>query len=377
MKALVIDTEAWHEDANANLRSLKRDVGQCVNGSVSYEKTMWERIEMELNNINVENLGFDHPICSGVLDAKSEPFINIPGSFCDIFKEPFQKYKLEQNHDILDTCEEFIQNEESKINEDEDLRDVEFGKWLDSSERLQEKTRRILESLLKVWKSPKYEAHTKKGKPINEGSYVCEVLAPLINIVMSDLPGNPAVWDIWGEEGSSASTIRKGSRKFARKPDYMTIVQLGKDVELEIAYLETGRPNSSQDKRRRDHKKLIRFSKDSIDTTRIISKLKRIFNQSSKRQDLTIFAINIAGDVIELYAMRKESSIYKYCLIEEATIPLHMTSPSAVYPLIHALMTLRTAVACTIHKILYSSDSGDSEHSSSEMVVTVSTPKNS
>ena len=46
-------------------------------------------------------------------------------------------------------------------------------------------------------------------------------------------------------------------------------------------------------------------------------------------------------------------------------------------PLIHALMTLRTAVACTIHKILYSSDSGDSEHSSSEMVVTVTTPKNS
>ena len=24
-----------------------------------------------------------------------------------------------------------------------------------------------------------------------------EVLAPLINIVMSDLPGNPVVWDIW------------------------------------------------------------------------------------------------------------------------------------------------------------------------------------
>ena len=108
MKALVIDTEAWHKDANANLWFLKCNVGQCVNRSVSYEKTMWERIEVELNNINVENLGFNHPICSGVLDVKSEPFINIPGSFCDIFKELFQKYKLEQNHDILDTCEEFI-----------------------------------------------------------------------------------------------------------------------------------------------------------------------------------------------------------------------------------------------------------------------------
>ena len=40
MEALVIDTEAWHEDANANLRSLKRDVGQCITESASYEKTM-------------------------------------------------------------------------------------------------------------------------------------------------------------------------------------------------------------------------------------------------------------------------------------------------------------------------------------------------
>ncbi|CAI2201308.1 12804_t:CDS:1, partial [Funneliformis geosporum] len=41
------------------------DVGQCISESTSYEKTMWERIEMELEEINVENLGFDHPICSG------------------------------------------------------------------------------------------------------------------------------------------------------------------------------------------------------------------------------------------------------------------------------------------------------------------------
>ncbi len=147
MTALVIDVEMWPDDTNANLRCLKRDVGQLMNESIGYEKIMWERIEMELNNINVENLGFDHPICSGVLDIKSEPFINIPESFCDIFKKLFQKYKLEQNQDILDTCKEFIQNEESKINEDEDLRDVGFGKWLDSSERLQDTTRQILESL--------------------------------------------------------------------------------------------------------------------------------------------------------------------------------------------------------------------------------------
>ena len=147
MKALVIDTEAWHEDANANLRSLKRDVGQCKSESTSYEKTMWERIETELEKINVKNLGFDHPICSGVLDIKSEPFTNIPGSVCDIFKEPFQKYKLEQNHDVMEACKEFIRNEESKINMDDDLGNINYGEWLDKSEELQDLTKRMLESM--------------------------------------------------------------------------------------------------------------------------------------------------------------------------------------------------------------------------------------
>ena len=92
MEALVIDTEAWHEDANTNLRSLKRDVGRCITESTSYEKTMWEIIETELEEINVENLGFDHPICSGVLDIKKwTPFTNIRFVIF-FFKEPFQKY---------------------------------------------------------------------------------------------------------------------------------------------------------------------------------------------------------------------------------------------------------------------------------------------
>src|SRR4051794_10622704 len=147
MKALVIDAETWPKDASANLQLLKRDVEQNINNSSGYEKTMWERIETELEEVDVKSLGFDHPICSGVLDVKSESFIDMPVSFCDIFKEPFQEYKLEHSNIILDSCKEFIHNEESKINLDEDLHDVEFEKWLDDSEKLQEITRRILESM--------------------------------------------------------------------------------------------------------------------------------------------------------------------------------------------------------------------------------------
>ena len=70
----------------------------------------------------------------------------------------------------------------------------------------------------------------------------------------------------------------------------MMVVQFGKNAELEIVFLETGRPNSSQDKRVHDYKKLIRFSKDSIDTTRNMLKLKKIFNQPSKRQYLLLIS---------------------------------------------------------------------------------------
>ncbi|CAI2179046.1 17388_t:CDS:1, partial [Funneliformis geosporum] len=71
-----------------------------------------------------------------VLDVKSESFTKMSGSFCDIFKESFEKYKLDHNNMIMDIYKEIIHNKKSKINLDEDLNDVEFGKWLDSSERL-------------------------------------------------------------------------------------------------------------------------------------------------------------------------------------------------------------------------------------------------
>jgi hypothetical protein len=81
---------------------------------------------------------------------------------------------------------------------------------------------------------------------------------------------------------------------------------------------------------------------------------------------------------MELYVMRKELGIYKYCMIEKAPIPLSRVSTvDGVYPVIHTLMTLRYAVASTINKILNSS-SGYEEYeysSGGEMTRTVATPE--
>ncbi|RGB22340.1 hypothetical protein C1646_776250 [Rhizophagus diaphanus] len=140
----VLENKCWHlEDIiSAKDTLLKmRDVGQCITESASYEKIIWKKIEIELEEINIENLRFDHPICLGVLDIKLEPFSNMPGSVSDIFKELFRKYKLEQNHDIMEACKEFIQNEESKINMNEVLGNINYVEWLDKPEELQDLTK--------------------------------------------------------------------------------------------------------------------------------------------------------------------------------------------------------------------------------------------
>ena len=61
-----------------------------------------------------------------VLDIRSEPFTKMPESFCDVFKKPFQKYRLDQNDIIMDIYKEFIHNEKLKINVDDDLSNVEY-----------------------------------------------------------------------------------------------------------------------------------------------------------------------------------------------------------------------------------------------------------
>lgn len=124
-----------------------------------------------------------------------------------------------------------------------------------------------------------------------------------------------------------------------------------------MGYLETGCPDSTLKKQLRDHKKLNRLSKDSIDFTRF-SKNERVFRGLAMKSMLSVFSINVAGDTMECRCMHKEAGIYKNCLLERAVIPLYVpaTKPDLVYNLIHMLLTFRTAIACTVRKIMHNSD---------------------
>ncbi|CAG8638495.1 6384_t:CDS:2 [Racocetra fulgida] len=242
---------------------------------------MWQVVENKLNEINVKKLGYDYPLCSGILDDSLEPFTTIPNIFLDTFKEPSKKFQLPESTELKYICEKFIQKEKEK-------RDAIFSKFLDKPEKLQELTNQMLRVLTKC-------------------------------------------------------------------PNYMVIAQIN-NKEVEIGYLETGCPKSSLNKQIQDHKKLNRFGKDSIDATRL-ARNKRM-SEKLALDYMSIFTINVAGDMIEFRSMCKESGLYKVWLLDQVKIPLNILSaePKDVYSLIYNLLAFRTAIACTIYKILHATD---------------------
>ncbi|CAJ0755429.1 19542_t:CDS:2 [Entrophospora sp. SA101] len=175
------------------------------------------------------------------------------------------------------------------------------------------------------------------------------------------------------DKASSASAKRKGSSRSARRPDFSVIVGI-KGNNIEIGYLETGRPDSTTEKQWRDHKKLNRLSKDSIDYITSAKKQNKI-KGIAIRNILTIFTINVTGTVLEFRCMNKEYGIYKSCLLECAPIPLSLSNADAenVYQLIHVLLSFRTRIICVMRKMLLDKGNID-ENDSDDTRTTVSTP---
>ncbi|CAG8554218.1 1210_t:CDS:2 [Racocetra fulgida] len=217
-----------------------RQVSYSANAisSLRNEKNMWEEIEDQLYKIDVEKLGYNHPLYSEILDESFKPFMNMTKQSIEIFRDSRKNFILPTSTMLKDICEKFVQEKQEKYNRPSRVYgDAIFGKFLDEPEKLRELTNQILTVLNQVWSSPKWKTCKESQLSlINEGSYVSEVLSPLINVIMSDLPVDSDVWGIW-----------KGLYQRARHPDYMVVAQVS-NVEVEIGYLETGRPKSSLDK---------------------------------------------------------------------------------------------------------------------------------
>jgi len=166
---------------------------------------------------------------------------------------------------------------------------------------------------------------------------------------------------------ADAEQEQGGCLKKAKRPDYMVTLRK-KNRDIEIVYLETGKPNSNLTKQLKDHFKLNRLARAAIDFS------KQAKNQRFIKYTPSIFTINVAGDRLEIRHMYKHLGIYKNCLLQQTRIPLCISDmkPDEVYSLIHALLTFRTAIACDILNKEYKESSAMSVDDASSVVDTSS-----
>ena len=103
----------------------------------------------DLEEINVAQLPYNHPLCSGILDAESKPIFDMPESLRNIFEHEIKKkYTLPDNDAITQTCKDFFQ--EISIRSEVSLLstyDPPFGKWIERPEKIEMLTKQILEVL--------------------------------------------------------------------------------------------------------------------------------------------------------------------------------------------------------------------------------------
>lgn len=153
---------------------------------------------------------------------------------------------------MAELCNKFIENIS-----DDDITDVSIEElshdncMKESDEVLQEVTSRILEILETVWEAPAFSKRFIKSQ--SEGTYVTDVIVPIIRAALKNLPIKNSIFVSTAERQSIASKDRKG--EYGKRPDVMLIAKY-KNKTHELIYAECSRPVCTDTKKNDDWAKL-------------------------------------------------------------------------------------------------------------------------
>ncbi|CAG8486906.1 9894_t:CDS:2 [Dentiscutata erythropus] len=145
----------WVIDASKNFEILKNDVHQLASLTSGNEKRLWEAVKSELNEVDVKDLEYDHPLCSGILDDTSKSLTNISEDFRNIFNASSKKFLIPADETLKNICGNFVKEKESASKRvHTKFGNANFGVFLDAREKLQEMTNQMLTTLSRVWVPP-------------------------------------------------------------------------------------------------------------------------------------------------------------------------------------------------------------------------------
>ncbi|KAF0553182.1 hypothetical protein F8M41_020566 [Gigaspora margarita] len=258
------------EAIEKNIRTLKTQ----LNGSSLH---FADELSAALDGIE-SKLSWEMPLASGVLYSQSKEIEELGAD---------ENRKVPTPSFVAELCNKFIENIS-----DDDITDVSIEElshdncMKESDEVLQEVTSRILEILETVWEAPAFSKRFIKSQ--SEGTYVTDVIVPIIRAALKNLPIKNSIFVSTAERQSIASKDRKG--EYGKRPDVMLIAKY-KNKTHELIYAECSRPiNSDQ---------------------------------------FGILGVQVAAQILHLSVLiRDEDQIHRLYHLRSVEIPIHLTKNS-------------------------------------------------
>ncbi|CAG8708432.1 12516_t:CDS:2, partial [Ambispora leptoticha] len=320
------------DEIERNLNTLKSKLEHPV---LESDANLYGSLRVNLGNINQSELTWKDPEASMVISDESEIVNKLGTRQKRIFMEPRENMRCVLPNSVVSKCKEFVENFDN-TNVPRDMGNIIHNKtWKESESELLKIAERILSVLGEIWSNPAFATSTSRNQQ-SEGTYITDVIVPLLRASLGDLP-NDYICLSTAERQSLASKARRNigfsGERMGKKPDVMMMIKIMEKI-FELAYVESSRINCSKTKKNDDYVKLWRETLDGVSF--IDATCRPMANQFG------VEGIQVAGDVMYLNVLIKDAGgIPRYFHLDHAEIPLFPTSFHRVGSLLRLLLTLR------------------------------------
>ncbi|CAG8631267.1 3450_t:CDS:2 [Ambispora leptoticha] len=142
--------------------------------------------------------------------------------------KPLRRMKVEAPSNIREVCDAFVEDFNKDEIEIPPPKYLHNHTWKETNEELAGISTEILESLKDIWRNPAFER--KFAKAQSEGTYVTDVIVPLLRVSLKKLPIRNTAF-LAPERQSQASADRKGEGKRGKRPDIMFMEEYRVDAD--------------------------------------------------------------------------------------------------------------------------------------------------
>ncbi|CAG8660760.1 12646_t:CDS:2, partial [Acaulospora colombiana] len=159
------------------------------------------RLTLGLRDVTASSLEWSDPLANQIIDDNSDLVNNLPSLIKKKFMRPARQMVPPNLSIILEMCREFLVGFYQHQAEDIPRLLKHDLSWKESVEILKEVTKEILSTIKDIWDNPAFGPDFVDS--LNEGTYVSNVVVPLIRAALKNLP--------FGGESSFISTYERQS----------------------------------------------------------------------------------------------------------------------------------------------------------------------